>query len=109
MGDIRFVQEMKTSIVEDIFIKQGIQGCNQIYKCFRNPNNHKIKIDRRSKEWEWENIFKRPIQISKDKQAPVWQEDRDLEWSLIHKSNLPYQTKTTIPKQLPYHIIPNQT
>ena len=84
--DIRYVDEMKTSIIEDIFIKQGTQGCNRINKCFKNPNNYKIKIDRRQKEWEWENIFGRPIQISVDRPTPTWQKDRDTEWSIIHKS-----------------------
>ena len=38
--DISFVQKIETSIVEDIFKKQGLKGCNKITRAFKNSNNH---------------------------------------------------------------------
>ena len=73
--DISYVKELYTSLLEDIFIKQGIKGCNKLSKAFKNPNNKIIKFTRRFKEWEWEEIFKRPIQISKDLPTPTWQKE----------------------------------
>ena len=84
--DISYVKEQKISILEDLFIKQGLKGCNKITQCLKNPNNMEIKYNRRFKEWEWEDIFKRPIQISTDTPPPIWQKDRDAEWNLIHKA-----------------------
>ena len=84
--DISYVKEQKISILEDLFIKQGVKGCNKITRCFKNPNNKTIKFNRRFKEWDLEEIFGRPIQITTDVPPPTWQKERDAEWNKIHQA-----------------------
>ena len=84
--DISYVKRLDISLLEDMFIKQGKKGCNKFARAFKNPNNKTIKKTRRKKEYEWEEIFKRPIQITTKHPIPIWQPERDREWNFIHKA-----------------------